>query len=103
MIPLQTAMRSPLDRLGFRLPAARELGREHRTAAFAELAASIALALSTVVVATVLSVGIARANVAMKVLAPLILNSAGNARRATVPSLNTFAWSGFRFTIPSLP
>jgi len=63
MIPLQTAMRSPLDRLGFRLPAARELGHEHRTAAFAELAASIALALSTVVVATVLSVGIARANV----------------------------------------
>ncbi len=56
-------MRSPLDSLGFHPPAARGLGHERRTAAFAELAASIALALSTVVVATVLSVGIARANV----------------------------------------
>ncbi len=56
-------MRSPRDNLGFHPPAARGPGHERRTAAFAELAASIALALSTVVVATVLSVGIARANV----------------------------------------
>ena len=62
MIPLQ-AMCSPLDTLGFHPHAARELGRERRTVAFAELAATIALALSTMVVATVLSVGIARANV----------------------------------------
>jgi hypothetical protein len=60
---LQTAMRLPVDKLGFHPPAARKLGRERRTVAFAELAATVALALSTVVVATVLSVGIARANV----------------------------------------
>jgi hypothetical protein len=63
MIPLQTAMRSPLVSPGFHPPAAKRLGNQRRTAAFAELAASIALALSTMVVATVLSVGIARANV----------------------------------------
>lgn len=60
---LQTAMRSPVDNLGFHTPAARKVGRERRTVAFAELAATVALALSTVVVATVLSVGIVRANV----------------------------------------
>jgi hypothetical protein len=65
---LQTAMRSPVDNLGFHPPAARKLGRERRTVAFAELAATVALALSTVVVATVLSVGIARANVAEGVI-----------------------------------
>jgi hypothetical protein len=64
MIPLRTPMRSPLDNFGFRPPAARGLGRERRTAVFTELAAGIALAVSTMVVATVLSVGMARANVA---------------------------------------
>ena len=56
-------MRSPFDSFGFHPPAARALGDERRSAAFAELAATIALALSTVVVAMVVSVGVARANV----------------------------------------
>lgn len=57
-------MRSPLDNPGFDPPVMRGLGHERRTTAFAELAATIALAVSTVVVATVLSVGMARASVA---------------------------------------
>ncbi|HEY6753940.1 MAG TPA: hypothetical protein VI077_04395 [Pseudolabrys sp.] len=53
---------------GFMPPANRALGRERRTAAFAELIASIALVLSTLVAATVVSVGIARADVASSVI-----------------------------------
>lgn len=64
MMSLQTAMRSPVDSFGFRPPLTRKLGHERRIVAFAQLATTIALALSTVVVATVLSVGIARASVA---------------------------------------
>lgn len=56
-------MSSAFDNFGFHPPAARELGRERRTVAFAELAATVALALSTMVVATVVSVGMARAGV----------------------------------------
>jgi hypothetical protein len=63
LIPLHTAMRSPFDSFGFHPPADRGLGQERRTATCAALAATLALALSTVVVATVLSVGIASANV----------------------------------------
>jgi hypothetical protein len=57
-------MRSPLESPGFHPPVTRRFGHEGRTTAFAELAATIALAVSTVVVATVLSVGMARASVA---------------------------------------
>ncbi len=64
MITSNIAMRSPLDSLGFHLPATRRPGHQRPAVPFAELAATIALALSTVVVATVLSVGIARASVA---------------------------------------
>jgi hypothetical protein len=53
---------------GFMPPTDRALGRERRTAAFAELIASIALVLSTLVAATVVSVGIARADVASSVI-----------------------------------
>jgi len=55
-------MRKPIDDAGFTAPAARTLGNERRTVAFAELIATLALALSTIVVGTVVSVGIARAN-----------------------------------------
>ena len=44
------------------------LGSERRTVAFAELIAIVGLALSTIVAATVVSVGIARADVASDVV-----------------------------------
>jgi hypothetical protein len=58
------AMRRPIETTGFLPPAGRKLGRERRTAAIAELVAGIALALGTVIAATVVTVGIARADVA---------------------------------------
>ncbi len=57
-------MHKHIENTGFRAPAGHKLGRERRIVVFAELVAGVALAISTVVVATVLSVGIARANVA---------------------------------------
>ncbi|MGA7973816.1 MAG: hypothetical protein WCA36_13530 [Pseudolabrys sp.] len=56
-------MRNHIQDSGFRAPTDRALGRERRTVAFAELVAGIALALSIVVLATVVSVGVARADV----------------------------------------
>lgn len=56
-------MRKHIEINGFHAPAQRVLGGERRTVAFAELVAGVALAVSTVVVATVLSVGVARASV----------------------------------------
>jgi hypothetical protein len=61
-IRLQDVMRKPIDDAGFTAPAARPLGNERRIVAFAELIAILALALSTIVVGTVVSVGIARAD-----------------------------------------
>ncbi len=57
-------MHRNFENTGFRPPSEHALGRERRIVLFAELAAGVALAISTVVVATVLSVGVARANVA---------------------------------------
>jgi len=57
-------MSKPLDSTGFRAPAEHPLGQERRAVMLAELVASMALALSTVITVTVLTVGIARANVA---------------------------------------
>ena len=51
-------MRTSLENTGFTRPADR------RSAALAELIASAGLALATIVIATVLTVGVARANVA---------------------------------------
>ena len=53
---------------GFAAPAHRALGRERRTAACAELITSIVLVLCTLVAATVVSVGIARADVMSSVI-----------------------------------
>jgi hypothetical protein len=53
---------------GFAAPAGRSLGQERRTVALAALIASAALALSTIVTATVVSVGMARASVAEGVI-----------------------------------
>lgn len=57
-------MRKPIESTGFRPPSRRALGRERRTAVFAELAATVALALCTLIAVTALSVGIASAGVA---------------------------------------
>lgn len=54
-------MRNPIDNTGFRAPTQRPLGNERRSVVLAELLAILALAVSTVVAATVLTVGIARA------------------------------------------
>jgi hypothetical protein len=61
-------MRDNINSPGFTAPSGRSLGNEHRTVAFAELATIVALALSTIVAATAVSVGIARANVVGNVI-----------------------------------
>ena len=57
-----------IDRSGFTAPPDHALGHERRRVAVAALIASAALAFATVVVATVVSVGIARANVVDNVI-----------------------------------
>ncbi len=61
-------MPTPIGSTGFAPPSGRSLGNERRTAAFAELVAIVGLALSTIVAATVVSVGIARADVVSDVV-----------------------------------
>ncbi len=61
-------MRNAIKSPGFMPPANRTLGSEHRTVALAELVASLALALSTLVAATVVSIGIAHADVVGNVI-----------------------------------
>jgi hypothetical protein len=52
-----------IENTGFTPPADHRLGNERRTVALAELIASVGLALATIVVATVVTAGIARADV----------------------------------------
>lgn len=54
-------MRTSLEGTGFTAPADRNLGEERGTVALASLIASLVLALSTIIAATVVTVGIARA------------------------------------------
>jgi len=61
-------MRKHIKCIGFQHPADRPLGGESRTVVMTELVASVALALSTLIAATVVSVGIARADVASNVI-----------------------------------
>ena len=61
-------MRHDIDSPGFTAPNGRALGNERRTVALVELVAIVGLALSTIVAATVVSVGIARANVVGNVI-----------------------------------
>ncbi len=56
-------MRTPIDGSGFAAPVEHPLGREGQRGAVATLIASAALVFATIVVATVVSVGIARADV----------------------------------------
>jgi hypothetical protein len=57
-------MQHPVESSGFAPPTERRLGHEGRAAALAELITTVALALSTLVAATVVSMGIARADAA---------------------------------------
>jgi len=61
-------MRKHIQFAGFTSPAGRTLGTESRTAVFAELVATIGLALSVLVAATVVSIEVARADVATNVI-----------------------------------
>jgi len=61
-------MRKNIQSAGFMSPAGRPLGSQRRIAVFAELVATIGLALSILVAATVLSIGVARADVATNVI-----------------------------------
>jgi hypothetical protein len=61
-------MGKPIKPAGFSPPAHRLLGSERRTVVLAELVTTLALALSTLIAATVVSVGIARADVASNVI-----------------------------------
>ena len=56
-------MREHIEGTGFIPPVGRALGNERRSVAIAALIATAALAFSTIVAATVVSIGIARANV----------------------------------------
>jgi hypothetical protein len=62
------AMRKRTISAGFNPPANRKLGTEHRTVTIAELIASVVLVLSTLIAATVVSVGVARADVVSGVI-----------------------------------
>jgi hypothetical protein len=61
-------MHKSFENTGFTPPADRSLGSERRTTTLAELVTTIALALSTIVAATVITVGIARADVGQGVI-----------------------------------
>jgi len=90
-------MRTPIDGPGFAAPTDRALGHERRHVAFASLIASAALAFATIVVATVVSVGIARADV----VANMIDNEGGLFAIALLLGLLFIGMGGL--TIRTLP
>ena len=55
-------MLRPSDQMGFTPPPRRKLGRERRMTMLAELVATVGLAAGTLVAATVITAGIARAD-----------------------------------------
>ncbi len=61
-------MRRPVQSAGFMPPAQRVLGRERRNVVIAELVTTIALALCTLLAVTVVTVGIAHADVVGNVI-----------------------------------
>ena len=89
-------MRNDIDSPGFTAPNGRALGNERRTVALAELVAIVGLALSTIVAATVVSVGIARANVVGNV----IDNEGSLFAVALVLGLIFIAIGGLTLTLP---
>ena len=90
-------MRKHIQSAGFMPPARRVLGREHRNAAIAELVTAAALVLCTLVAVTVVSIGIAHADVAGNV----IDNESGLFAIALVLGLLFIGMGGL--TILSLP
>ena len=89
-------MRTPIEHTGFTPPSGRALGRERRRVALAELVTILGLALSTIVAATVVSVGIARANVVGNV----IDNEGSLFAVALVLGLIFIAIGGLTLTLP---
>jgi len=61
-------MRTPIKDSGFTPPPGRALGQERRTVALAEMIAIVGLTVGTIVAATAVSVGIARASAASNVV-----------------------------------
>ncbi len=61
-------MNKHIEDTGFTAPTDRTLGNERRTVALAQLVAAVGLAFATIVAATVVSVGIARADVVGNVI-----------------------------------
>jgi len=61
-------MKDPVHQPGFGPPAGRPLGKERRVVALAELVATAALAFCTLLIAVVMSMGVARANPAGAVI-----------------------------------
>jgi heme/copper-type cytochrome/quinol oxidase subunit 3 len=61
-------MRNDIDSPGFTAPCGRALGRERHNIAPAELVTIVGLALSTIIAATAVTVGIAHADVAGNVI-----------------------------------
>jgi hypothetical protein len=62
------SMRNDIDNSGFIAPSSRSRGHERHVTTLAELVAIVGLALSTIIAATVVSVGIAHADVAGNVI-----------------------------------
>jgi hypothetical protein len=90
-------MRTRISSEGFTPPGNRTLGTEHRAVATAEFIASIGLALCTLVAATVVSVGVARADV----VSGVIDNEGGVFAIALLLGLSFIGMGGV--TIISLP
>ena len=61
-------MRNRIEFAGFRHPAGRPLGTDHHITALTQLVASLTLAFCTLIAAMVVSIGIARADVAGNVI-----------------------------------
>ena len=55
-------MKPPFETTGFAAPSEHDLGQERRTVAVTSVVTSLVLALSTIIAATVVTVGIARAS-----------------------------------------
>ena len=89
-------MRKKIESSGFEAPSAHALGNERRTVALAELVAIVGLALSTIVAATAVSVGIARANVVDGVIG----NEGGLFAVALLLGLVFIAVGGLSLTLP---
>jgi hypothetical protein len=90
-------MRKDTHSSGFTARSGRALGNERRTVALAELLAIVGLALSTIVAATVVSVGIARANVVGNV----IDNEGSLFTISLLLGLVFIAMGGLSLTLPS--